>query len=151
MTAAESQALTGLADIVTPPPVSWIPQTWGWAALGVMILALICWLLLRWRRRHEANRYRREALTALAALDDVAQIPPLLKRTALAVSRREEVAALSGAEWLTYLRARGEVQPPLDRLLDDAEYGSSAELAKLPLADAKAAAARWIEGHRVPA
>src|SRR5262249_39613993 len=129
----------------------WMPQTWGWAVLGALLLAALGWLLLRWRRRREANRYRREALRALDAVKDVAAIPPLLKRTALAAFRREEVAALSGGPWLDFLRARGDVRQPLDALLDDAEYGGAQVLAAVPLAEAKAAAARWIEAHRVPA
>ena len=151
MTEAESRALAGLADIVTPPPVSWMPQTWGWAVLAISLLALAGWTWLRWRRRREANRYRREALRALESLEDIAQIPPLMKRTALAAYRRERVAVLSGGPWLEFLRGCGDVDQLLDRLLDDAEYDASDALARFPLQETKAAAARWIESHRVPA
>jgi len=135
--------LQGLADIVTPLPVSWLPQTWGWAVLGVVLLILLSWILWRWRRAREANRYRREALAELEGLKDVTGIPPLLKRTALAAWPREKVASLSGAQWVAFLKVSG----PLADLLNDAEYRN----VSVPDKEARAAAKRWIEGHRVSA
>ncbi|HEX4987063.1 MAG TPA: DUF4381 domain-containing protein, partial [Burkholderiales bacterium] len=105
------------------------------------LLAVAAWALWRWHRRREANRYRREALAELARLEDVAGIPPLLKRTALAAWPRKEVAALSGAQWVAFLRASG----PLADLLDDAEYSG----VPVPGEQAKAAAQRWIQEHRI--
>ena len=134
--------LAGLADIVTPPPVSWLPQTWGWAVLGAVLLVLLAWMLWRWRKRREANRYRREALGELERIS-LNEVPALLKRTALAAWPREQVAALSGAEWVAFLKVEGG----LADLLNDAEYRS----ASLSNEEIKAATRRWIEEHHVSA
>jgi hypothetical protein len=96
--------LDRLHDVVTPPPVPWWPPTAGWAivlvALGLALLVLLLKIFMRW----QANRYRREAL---ALLDDpatkVEEWSALLKRAALAVWPREEVAHLTGKEWLAFL------------------------------------------------
>lgn len=167
MDAATRAALEKLADIVVPPPVAWTPQTWGWAALAVLLAALAGWALWRRHRRRIANRYRTEALAELAKLeamlDDAASralaleaMPPLVKRVALAAWPRAEVASLSGGPWVAFLRERGGAPMPdaAARLLDDVEYRSLASLRETSAADAKACAAAvrgWIEGHRVPA
>ena len=161
-------ALEKLADIVVPEPASWLPQTWGWAALAAVALVLAAWEYTRWRRRREANRYRALALRELArleaALDDdaarvraLAALPELLKRVALAAWPRAEVAPLSGAPWVAFLRehaGRGGLPEAAARLLDDLEYRPSEALARLGAEEAKAcarAARAWIEGHRAPA
>lgn len=163
-----SLALRQLADITQPPPVSWMPQTWGWAVLALILAALALFALLRWRRHWLANRYRRDALAELALIESdlgdpaarveaLAAMPELLKRVALAAWRRPAVARLSGGEWLAFLRAHGAAgafDGPAGRLLDDLEYrpaktrdGISEDEARLFAASAR----RWIEGHVVSA
>lgn len=166
--AATRAALEKLVDIAVPAPVSWVPQTWGWAALGVMLLALAAWAIARWHKRREANRYRTEALAELdrieAHLDDaagraraLAEIPSLLKRVALAAWPRREVAALSGGPWVAFLREHGGGRgfpETAARLLDDAEYRPRQALGAMGPEEARAfarAARAWIEGHRVSA
>jgi hypothetical protein len=161
-------ALAQLADVTAPPQVSWMPQTWGWALLAALVLAGVIWSVVRWRRQRAANRYRIEALAALArlevALSDpasrgeaLAAIPPLIKRTALAVWPRSDVASLSGDAWLAFLGRHhaGDAPPGIaGRLLADAEYRSTASLAAMPIEDARACvrtARLWIERHRVSA
>lgn len=159
------QTLAKLADIATPPPVEWVPQTWGWVALAVVVGATLALLWVRARRRREANRYRVEALAELVRLEAqidaeatrataLAAIAPLLKRVALAVWPRAEVASMSGARWTAFLRAHAGDAAIADeavRLLDDAEYRSRAALNAIPADEARAcarAARAWIEGHR---
>ena len=150
--------LQKLADIVLPPPVSWWPQTWGWAALGGVLLAAAAWWGYRSWRRWKADRYRREALAELDRLEGVppadlaAALPALLKRVALAAWPRTAVAALSGPDWVAFLRSNAGpagLQDAVVSLLDDVEYRGalSADEARA----AARAARRWIEGHVVPA
>ena len=65
-------------------------------------------------RRFRKNRYRRLALEELAVIEQelqqperrakaLAEIPVLLKWTALAAFPRSEVAGLSGEKWLAFL------------------------------------------------
>jgi len=161
-------ALEQLTDIVAPPAVSFVPQTWGWAVLAAIVLVLALWGFRRWRRHREANRYRAEALAELARIEQtltrgpdpaaaLAAIPPLLKRVALAAWPRSRVASLAQTRWVDFLRATaGEstLAPPLAKLLSDIEYRSPKELAALSAEDARACveiARHWIEAHRVSA
>jgi hypothetical protein len=160
-------ALAKLADIVTPSPPSLVPQTWGWAALAAVLVALAVWAVVRRHRHREANRYRVEALEELARLetaigdpsgrpDALAAIPPLLKRVALAAWPRDRVAALTQSRWVHFVGSSEgtPIAEPLRRLLDDAEYRRPDALAALSADDARTCvrvARHWIESHRVPA
>jgi Domain of unknown function (DUF4381) len=161
-------ALEKLADIVTPPAVSFVPQTWGWVALAALVLVLAIGGLLHWHRRRQANRYRGEALAELARLERtiaqgtnpgeaLAAIPPLLKRVALAAWPRWRVASLAQTRWVDFLGATGgesTLPAPLAKLLNDIEYRSAKELAAISADDVRACvevAKHWIEAHRVSA
>lgn len=167
MTQPAPNPLDGLADIVVPAPVPWTPQTWGWLALAIVVALLVGWSLWSLRRRRLANRYRVEALAALDALSTaVAEInrrapalitvSELLKRTALTAFPREEVARLSGHEWVVFLKrhAPSELAPSAVALLDDLQYRDSQALRAMTPQDAAAVvntARAWIKGHRVSA
>jgi hypothetical protein len=159
-------ALEQLADIAVPAPVSWMPQTWGWAVLGIVVLALAAWGAIRFRQRRAASRYRREAMAELARIEArlgdgdaraiaLAEVARLLKRVALAAWPRPEVASLSGAAWVEFLRAhapRAGRGDEMARLLDDLEYRSAQERGALPPEEARAlarAARAWVKKHRV--
>jgi len=163
--AATRDALQGLADIATPAPVSWMPQTWSWAALAAVVGAGLIALLVRWRRHALANRYRAEALRVLATLEGPAlapdtraaalvQVAELIKRTALATHPRVDVARLSGRTWAQFVGANGLESPAAAALLEDGEYRSPASLAAMSETDTRAlvlATRAWIKEHRVPA
>jgi hypothetical protein len=103
-------ALGEFIEIVPPAAISWLPQTIGWAWLGLALLLALLWYGYRAARRWYHNRYRREAIHTLQALatqeGDLAALNSLLKQTALAAFQRQEVAKLSGQAWLDYLNSR---------------------------------------------
>lgn len=106
--AAGGDSLIGLIEQLIepaePPPISMLPQTWGWAVLAGLLLAALAFGIWRWQCHRRANAYRREALRLLAAAgDDPADIARILRRTALAAYPRENVAGLTGAAWLSFL------------------------------------------------
>ncbi|MEP5514867.1 MAG: DUF4381 family protein, partial [Bauldia litoralis] len=63
--------LVDYLDMLEQPPapasVSLWPQTGGWIWLGLALLALVAWGVLRWRRRRRQSLYRRQALREVAA------------------------------------------------------------------------------------
>jgi len=107
-----SELLARLEGIVEPAPVSWAPQTAGWWVLGIVLLGLAFgltfWVIRRWR----SNRYRREALAQLTAIEKrllagdhgaIVTVAVVLRRVALYIAPRERVASLSGEKWLGFL------------------------------------------------
>lgn len=164
---AVETALRQLQEIALPTPVAYVPQTIGWAIVGVLLLLALVFVAWRIVRHRRLNAYRREALAELDLIERqlLAQpaptlpsaiapsialppasmqsspasgggnqkgstssappsarrgggsagitrrgeevgwgaLPALLKRTAIAATSREEVASLSGEEWLRFL------------------------------------------------
>ena len=129
-----SELLTRLEDIVEPAPVSWVPQTVAWWVLGVVLLGLIFFLAFGVIRRWRSNRYRREALEELAAIEKrlragdhgaIVTVAVVLRRVALHIAPRERVASLTGEKWLGFLN--GHVRDSVftesaARLLIDVAY-----------------------------
>ncbi|WGF90413.1 DUF4381 domain-containing protein [Marinivivus vitaminiproducens] len=136
-----------LVDGPEPPPVSMLPQTWGWAAVGLAVLVLLVIVAYRALRRYRANAYRREALAELAAVrNDPAAMAAVLRRTALAAFPRQRVAALSGEAWLLFLDATlpgGRFATGPGRPVADAPYRRPQATEGL-----EAAVADWIRHHR---
>jgi hypothetical protein len=149
------QLLDLMHGLVIPEPVAWLPATPGWwIVLGwlLAILFLAAWQVVKRSRR---NRYRREALAELKAIEaesgiDTAQaaqrIATVLKRTAMVAYPRRDVAGLYGAEWARFLtESTGN-----DRQVADAAEALAAA-AYRPDADPSALsrpARRWIRLHR---
>ncbi|WP_350019312.1 DUF4381 domain-containing protein [Rhizobium sp. ZPR4] len=160
-------ALRSLHDISVPEPVSWMPQTWGWALVVVCILLVLAVYGFRAFRRYQRNAYRREALELLVEIAETIQVPAtrqqgiddlaeLVKRTALAGWRREQVAPLTGANWNAFLAssADNDESVVLKRLFDDLEYHDGTPFQHLPsseLTQLVQDARHWIEGHHVSA
>ncbi len=145
--------LSRLADIVTPPPVSWLPPAPGWFILGLALLAAIAILGCDALRRYRSNAYRRAALVELTALGQVgdaasaAAVSGVLKRTALVAYPRAETASLTGDAWLAFLDRTAETR--------DFAAGPAGGLAQAtfgaPVSDGEAVAAaakRWVKRHR---
>lgn len=161
-------ALQKLADVVLPPEVSLFPATWGWAVLvGAAAVALVL-VAVRLRRGRASDRYRREALAELDAIeasieneatrwDAILSIPQLLKRVALAAWPRSDVASLSGEPWRCFLQVQNGAEPlpsEFAAIVYGMEYrgeraiGSIDETEALVVADAARA---WIARHHGPA
>ncbi|WP_438394724.1 DUF4381 domain-containing protein [Caballeronia sp. DA-9] len=157
-------ALSTLQELPLPQPASWAPQTPGWLAVGIVLILLALWVAWAGWRRHRRERYRRAALEELkqieAALDDesrhavaLAAIPALIKRTSLAAMPKAHVAALSGNEWLAFLkRTNGRFDERSGALLTVMSYAPAEEIAALSKneIDTLLSATRdWIQRHHV--
>ncbi len=162
--AVATQALDGLHDIIVPEVVAWTPQTIGWYALLAAGLAIAARIAVVRRRRYITNRYRREALDALAAIENdvgvpelraaaLARLPALLKQVALSVVSRAEAASLTGEKWLTFLDAgyRGDgFSSGPGRVLPTLAYGSPDNLEAISdqqASDLVELTRLWIRSH----
>lgn len=149
------QLLDQMHGLAMPEPVSWWPQTPGWWIVMGWVLAVLVLLAWQFARRRRRNRYRREALAELRAIETDSRTDPavaaqriaaVLKRTALVAYPRKQVAALYGPDWARFLtESAGN-----DRRVA-AAAGELATAAYRPGADPKALsgpARRWIRRHR---
>ncbi|KAA0968913.1 DUF4381 domain-containing protein [Aureimonas fodinaquatilis] len=160
-------ALRSMHDIIVPEPVSWMPQTWGWAVVAVCLFIAVLIAVAAYVRHYRKNAYRREALRLLdeictdmqasAALSaDAFRLAELVKRTALAAWPRADVASLSGDDWIAFLNhtSKDSAGDALKDVLKDLEYQKADSAPPLPAKmaeDLTAATRRWIETHHVSA
>jgi len=163
-----SGQLKTLQELPLPDTVSYMPQTVGWVFVAVVLLAALGMAIWLVGRRREKQRYRRVALRELASIEAslasahagheqranaLAAIPRLIKRTALAVAPREQVAALTGGEWLAFLqRTRGRFDTRSGALLALASYAPPEVVAGISDGDAAALIDHtrdWIARHHV--
>ncbi|MEX2517667.1 MAG: DUF4381 domain-containing protein [Gammaproteobacteria bacterium] len=104
-----------LRDIELPPPVSWWPPAPGWwLLLLVLVLIVAVFYGRRYWQRWRARQLRRRAGQMLMQLRAdyarhqnpqqlLAEVSTNLRRLALTLDSREQVAALTGQAWLAYL------------------------------------------------
>ena len=105
-------SLSKLHDIIVPEPVSWWPLAPGWWVLIAALAIALAVLIIRALKNHRANAYRRAALADLQSANSPAAVAVVLRRTALAVASRTEVAALNGSRWVDWLDERTQVPIP---------------------------------------
>lgn len=99
-------SLDKLNDIVVPDAVAWWPPAPGWYVLFLALLITISWAGIRILQNWSRNRFRRQALLELETVAP-ANLPALVKRVSLSIWPREQVASLSGDEWLQFLDQSG--------------------------------------------
>jgi hypothetical protein len=111
-------SLDNLRDIVEPASIPWWPPAPGvWLLLALVAVWTVAGLGLwwvRWRRQAYRRAGLRELREIAARLEAAPQraaalvdLAALLKRVALVAYAREQVAALSGDAWLTFLDRTG--------------------------------------------
>jgi Domain of unknown function (DUF4381) len=138
--------LSQLAPPHAPPPPGWWPLAPGWWVLALSFLLIAAVLL--YRRQCRSGRLRRAALHELDELekhshDDLhlaSNLQSLLRRYAVAVYGRENVANLSGDDWLAFIVAHGgkELSGDAGQSLLRAAYGNRMLNDRTP----------WLEGAR---
>ena len=101
----DGASLSRLHDVIEPEALSlWPPAPIWWVLVGVVLAWVLLAIVWGWRL-YRGQAYRRAALAELASIQPHALelLPALLKRTALAGFPREQVASLSGKDWLSFL------------------------------------------------
>lgn len=142
-------SLDRLHDIVQPAPIPWWPPAPGWSVLLAVLLLVLAWRGWRLWKRWQADRYRREALRLLEMAGDVTAIAELLRRTALVIAPRQNVATMTGQRWVAWLQVcyLGDMPETVRDLLISGVYGSATAEAN-ELAILRDYASSWISGHR---
>lgn len=116
-------SLSNLHDLVSPAEVGWWPLAAGWYFAGFLAFAVLLLLVARASKRWEGNAYRREALRELNAAESIAAMISILRRTALALVPRSEIAGLKGEEWAEWIAVRGP-RPVSSELRDELAQGA---------------------------
>lgn len=149
-----SDRMWGLKELPLPEPVSWLPATPGWLAVGAVVVALVGWLLWRRVRAWQRERYRREALARIDAMRSgsapLRELPTVLRATALAAFPRAEVASLRGSAWIAWLNENGaRFEPDDDARLDGLPYEPEAAERLPPEVAARLlrVSRAWVRGH----
>ncbi len=145
--------LDRLRDIVVSDPVSWWPLAPAWyvvIAIVILLAGVVSWKFWqKWR----ANAFRRAALAEVEAAANsanglsVPQLAEIFKRCALTTYPREQVAALSGDGWVSWLVDK--YSEPMPELLAEAmREGLYARQQKEVSSEMLDYSRQWISGHR---
>ncbi|MEM1442609.1 MAG: DUF4381 domain-containing protein [Verrucomicrobiota bacterium] len=146
---SDLSSLKNLHDVVAPAEVSWWPLALGWYFLGALVLFSVLWFGWNALKRWRANAYRRAALNELAEALSDGEVATILRRTALAVADREQVAVKSGADWIDWLDSALPV-PMEAEVRDQLAEGIYRSQPGAPASESlRAFAARWIRFHSV--
>jgi len=135
-------SLSNLRGIVIPDAPSFWPLAPGaWVALGMIgfVLLFVAWRIHTARQR---NAYRKAGLLLLGGAATVHEVSVILKRVALAVFPREQVASLYGDDWAAFMHKTCPRQDFEELVRSDASADSDERLVAL--------ASTWIRHHRVP-
>jgi Domain of unknown function (DUF4381) len=138
----DQYSLNNLRDIVIPDaPSFWPPAPGLWIALAVVValVFLVGWHL---RENRQRNAYRKAGLLLLGDARSSHDVAVVLKRVALAVFPREQVASLYGDAWVAFLHRTCPRRYFSAMLTSDANDEPDDELVEL--------AGTWIRHHRVP-
>ncbi len=155
-------SLDHLHDIVLPEPVSWFPPASGWVLLAILIISIALLMLVRSLVIWRMNAYRRRALyelnglykntdkSNLAIFREAAEI---LKRTAMAQTKRSNIAGLTQVSWVNWLNQHGggvKFENNLAMLFEETLYKpDSTDLPQNTLDEAINTIKSWIKYHQI--
>ncbi|RUO44867.1 DUF4381 domain-containing protein [Idiomarina aquatica] len=106
----QQASLEQLNDIVEPGAASFWPPAWPVIVISIILLALVLGLLWWLHARYRIRRPQRLALAKLRQLQQpsASDVTLLCKRVALAYYPRQQIAALSGEDWLRFMGANAQ-------------------------------------------
>ncbi len=151
-----------IGTLMEPDPIRFSFGAPGWfILLGVGLILLLVYGLIAYLR-YKRNRYRRNAIGILSAMDlsgrevsaSITRIAEVLKRVAMTSYGRTETAALSGQAWLNYLdqRNKGVFVLSVDsrKLIAEHLYRSPPDgISVNELEEFRSTTIQWINKHHV--
>jgi len=125
-----------LRDINLPDPVGWWPLApgwWGLLALLILLIGILVYLIRRRRRVTPiklalAELARVETNHDLSAREKLEALSILMRRVAMTLCPREEVAGKTGEDWLNWLNnstGKAHFEGELGRLLMFGTYSEA--------------------------
>ncbi len=122
-----------LKDIHLPEPITWWPPAPGWWLLVVLSLLACYAIFLVFKQFKKQNAFKTAGKMLLAIkhqqhedpVQTLVAVSALLRRVAISIDARSEVASLSGQAWLSYLDKTFKDAPfsnGVGRCLADAQY-----------------------------
>jgi hypothetical protein len=149
-----------LRDIHLPEPISWWPPAPGWwMLLGLAVLALIAFALLRrWylRRRRRQRVFEQLARLESAyhqhrdALQLVRELSVLMRRAGISLYPRRDIASLTGDNWLAWLDGTSPHKGFSDgagRVLAKAPYTNSLDARQNDIEDLITLCRNWLQAN----
>lgn len=134
-TPANQAQTVELADIHLPGKPAFWPPAPGWWILSFVVLALVTWSVLKFRRYQKLKKHRQHIMQALQSLERqlqegrsneaVAEMNMMLRRLALMHYPHKQIASLTGKQWLEFLDTSGrttDFSQGAGRILADAPY-----------------------------
>jgi len=131
-----------LRDIHIPEPISWWPPAMGWWVLAILIPLSLYFLYRLYKRitRKTALKTAKKQFKQLKNTDNLSpqakliQLASLLRRLAISLYPRTQVASLTGEQWLNFLDSSlpsPRFTEGFGQLLTEATYHRSPNLAEL--------------------
>ncbi len=152
--------LAQLREIHTPEAIANWPPAIGWWILLVLTVVVIIYLTFFIYKYWHNNRYRKIAANALASAyrqyqsnnskqQYLLQYSALLRRAALTRHTNQQVAGLTGVEWLNFLDqtlGSNEFSQGPGKVIVTAPYQQTCDIDIKPL---HKLGTRWIKKHKV--
>jgi hypothetical protein len=146
-----------LRDIHIPEAISWWPPAFGWWLVAIctpLLLGFLYWLYKRLTRKTALKTARKlfKVLKNDPMLDDrtkIAELSALLRRVAVSIDTRSQVAGLAGQHWLRYLDGTVKGAPFSEgpgRVFLDTHYQKSVP-AELPIQDVFQLCEDWLKAQ----
>lgn len=121
-----------LKDIHLPETIGWWPPAPGWWVLPIVLALLVVGLRYVYKRltqktalKSAKNLLKSMRLNQTNNLQTLSELSVLLRRTAISIANRNDVASLHGQAWLDYLDGEMPDRPfsqGVGRCLADAHY-----------------------------
>jgi len=131
--------------IQEPTPISFSFDTIGWKILALIAILVLFFVLYKLVSNYRRNKYRRDAVKLLQSASSLDQGLIVLKKVAMQVYGREQVAALYGAPYWNFLDDKLNAPIWEDKIhdLNQAVHGNST----LKLEIVKPLIIKWINRH----
>lgn len=110
-----------IGTLLEPEAIAFSFDTVGWKVLGLLLITIMLFFIIKWAIKYHKNAYRRAALSILdqinaqftndkeaAGLNDTLI---LLKQVAITTFGRAKIADLRGSDWLKFLESKGKNTP----------------------------------------